>query len=189
MAVNDVQLRAREWSAEPALRAALECLQMGLGFLPGAREWARRVVQGLASSPSTVRAGQLPALFRPDPIERLPQWLAPSSTYLERLNGLPMGAAPARLQRARAAHWLSVARTGLEAALGFPLALVARELGRKTRSAAWAKAQTPARLSDVNDAWRTAAARVEQQKPLTPRTIALPSQEESVARYPDRYAG
>src|SRR5207244_7545285 len=41
--------RAAEWSAEPALRAALECIQMGLGFLPAARDWARQVAQGLAA--------------------------------------------------------------------------------------------------------------------------------------------
>ena len=176
-------------SAEPALRAALECLQMGLGFLPGAREWARRVLQGLATAPSTVLAGHTPPVFRPDPIERLPQWLRPSATYLERKNALPMGAAPARLQRARAGHLWELACVGLVAAVGFPLALAGRELGRKARAATWAKAQTPARLSDVNDAWRTAASRAEQQKPLAPRTISLPTKEESVARYPDRYAG
>jgi len=40
--------RAREWNAEPALRATLECLQMGLGFLPAARTWVHEVARALA---------------------------------------------------------------------------------------------------------------------------------------------
>jgi hypothetical protein len=43
-------------------------------------------------------------------------------------------------------------------------------------------------MSDVNEAWR-AAARVEQQKPITPRTIALPPREEGALRFPDHYKG
>ncbi|NOT32421.1 MAG: hypothetical protein HOP15_18400 [Planctomycetes bacterium] len=30
---------------------------------------------------------------------------------------------------------------------------------------------------------------VERQKPIAPRTISLPTAEESVKRYPDRYLG
>jgi hypothetical protein len=43
-------------------------------------------------------------------------------------------------------------------------------------------------MSDVNEAWR-AAARVEQQKPIAPRTIALPPREEGALRFPDHYKG
>src|SRR5262249_7716303 len=81
--------RAREWSAEPALGATLECVQMGLGFPPEAREWARQVVRSLAVTPDV---GRPAALFRPDPIERLPIWLRPSDAYLARVHALQAGA-------------------------------------------------------------------------------------------------
>ncbi|NOT31135.1 MAG: hypothetical protein HOP15_11860, partial [Planctomycetes bacterium] len=88
MVVGEVIARAREWSAEPALRAILDCIQMGLGFLPSAREWARSLAQGLASATSGPN-GTSSALFRPDPIERLPQWLRPSNAFLARRYALP----------------------------------------------------------------------------------------------------
>jgi putative nucleotidyltransferase-like protein len=182
-----VLARAREWGAGPALRASLECVQMGLGFLPAAREWVRTVAHGLAG-PARNADGQAAALFRPDPFERLPQWLRPSDAFLAARYGLPAGAAKRALQIARARHLAAVLGAGTVAGLGLPLALAERLLARKSRRAAWARAQTPQRLSDVNDAWK-AAARAEQQKPITPRTISLPEPEEGVARFPDHYKG
>lgn len=183
-----VVARAREWNAEPALRAVLECLQMGLGFLPGPREWARQVTQILAAQATSSPRGAALALFRPDPIERLPQWLRPTEAYLAARYALPASSPSARRHLARARHLLEVLGLGVVAGLGFPLALLARRLARPARRASWQAAQTPERMSDVNDAWR-AAARVEQPKSLTPKTIALPEREESVARFPDRYLG
>ena len=46
----------------------------------------------------------------------------------------------------------------------------------------------PQRMSDVSEAFRSAA-RVEQQKPITPKTIALLPQEEGAVRLPDHYKG
>lgn len=186
LAPANVLARAREWGAEPALRATLECIQMGLGFLPGAREWARQVLKGLAGA---TRSGpSASALFRPDPFERLPQWLRPSDAYLTTHFGLAPAPSARSLRLVRARHIAAVLAAGAVAGLGFPLALAARRLARNSRRAAWASAQTPQRMSDVNDAWK-AAARVEQQKPITPRTISLPAREEGVARFPDHYRG
>src|SRR5262245_39724451 len=183
-----VLARAKEWSAEPALRAVLECLQMGLGFLPGAREWVRSLLAGLATATPARAPGSLePALFRPDPIERLPQWLWPPEAFFARRNGRgPRSAAELRLARAR--QVAGVLFAAMVAGLGFPLALLQRRAERSARRGAWARAQTPQRMSDVNEAWR-AAARVEQQKPITPRTIALPPREEGAVRLPDHYKG
>ncbi|HEX6881819.1 MAG TPA: nucleotidyltransferase family protein [Planctomycetota bacterium] len=186
---SEVLARASEWSAQPALRAALECLQMGLGFLPGAREWSRQVAQGLAAAAPPAANGSAPAQFRPDPVERLPQWLRPSDAFLARHQALPSGGGPRALRLARARHVAGVLGQCALAGAAFPLAVVARLLERERRRRLWADASTPQRMSDVNDAWRTAAARVEQQKPLRPRTIALPEDTERVAKYPDRYLG
>jgi hypothetical protein len=79
-------------------------------------------------------------------------------------------------------------RIGVVAGLGFPLALLGRRLARGARRAAWEKAHAPHRMSEVTDAWRSAA-RVEDVKPLVPRTIALPLPEEGVVRLPDHYDG
>jgi putative nucleotidyltransferase-like protein len=178
-----VVARAREWSAEPALRAVIECIQMGLGFLPGAREWARQVAQAVAAA-----AGASSALFRPDPIERLPQWLRPSDAFLAQRYALPKGAEPRARHIARARHLAAVLGATAVAGLGYPLAWLGRHLSRDARRRAWAGAQEPQRLSDVNEAWR-AAARAEQQKPITPRTISLPPPVEGVTRLPDHYKG
>jgi hypothetical protein len=43
-------------------------------------------------------------------------------------------------------------------------------------------------MSDVSSAWR-AAARLDQQKPISPRSISLPPREENVLRFPDHYKG
>jgi hypothetical protein len=129
------------------------------------------------------------ALFRPDPIERLPQWLRPTDAFLTRRYALPTAGSARGLQLARAKHLCEVLGAGATAGLGFPLALLARRIVRGARRAAWSGAQTPQRMSDVSTAWREAAARVEQQKAIAPRTISLPVPEESVKRYPDRYLG
>jgi hypothetical protein len=186
---SEVLSRASEWSAEPSLRSALECLQMGLGFAPGAREWSRQVAQALAAAAPPRPNGAAPAQFRPDPVERLPQWLRPCDAYLVRQHALPASSSARTLRLARARHVAGVLGACAAAGLGFPLALLARRLQRERRRRQWEFAQSPQRLSDVNDALRTAAARAEQQKPLTPRTIALPEEEERVARYPDHYRG
>jgi len=179
-----VLTRAREWGALAALGAVLECVQMGLGFLPGPREWARQVVHGAAAATrDTARA-----LFRPDPIERLPQWLRPSDACLSERQGLPPGASVAALRRARARHLAQVLGGLGFAALSFPAALAARQLARGARRAAWAAAERPERLSDVAEAFQ-AASRVEQMKPVTPRSIQLPTKDESVSRFPDHYRG
>jgi len=183
LAVPALLARAKEWSAEPALRAVLECLQMGLGLLPEARAWARQVVQALAAA-----SGAQTALFRPDPIERLPLWMRPSEAYLARRYALAANAGPKARRLARARHLASLLGAGLVAGAGFPAALIGRQLARNTRRAAWAAASEPQRMSDVSDAFRTAA-RVEQQKPITPKTIALLPQEEGVVRLPDHYKG
>jgi hypothetical protein len=183
LAVADVLARAREWSAEPALRGVLECVQMGLGFLPGAREWARQLAQGLANAPT--HAGC--ALFRPDPIERLPAWLRPKDAFLARRYALST-ASPRALRLARARHLAELAGAGAMAALGLPLALILRRLARTSRRCAWNEAQMPQRRSEVTDSWRSAA-RVEQQKPIAPRTISLLPREEGATRFPDRYLG
>ena len=182
-----VLARAREWSCEPALRVVLECLVMGLGFPSGAREWVRQLAQALAGATPQGSPRAEAALFRPDPIERLPQWIRPPDAFLVRHYVLA-APSPARLRLARARHVAGVLAAGATAAFGFPLALLQRQLARGARRHAWASAQTPQRLSDVNEAWR-AAATAEQQKPLTPRTIALPPREEGALRLPDHYKG
>lgn len=189
LSVAAVLERAREWSAEPALGAALECIQMGLGFLPAARDWARQLAQGLAGAPSNVPKGTTSPLFRPDPFERLPQWLRPSDAFLARRYALAAGSSTRRLRFARARHLAELFGAGAVAGLGFPLALLGRQLARGSRRSAWSGAQSPQRMADVNEAWRDAASRAEQQKPIAPRTIALPPKEEGVTRYPDRYLG
>ncbi len=186
--VAAVLARAREWSAEAALHAVLDCLQMGLGFLPAAREWARQLSQGLAAALPDGRKGNAAALFRPDPIERLPQWLHPTDAFLARRYALAARAPAGTLKRARARHLAELFGTGASAGLGLPLALLLRRLSRPARRAAWSAAQTPERMSDVSEAWRDAA-RLEQQKPIAPRTISLPPQERGVTRFPDRYLG
>lgn len=186
--VGEVLVRAREWSAEPALRAILDCIQMGLGFLPATREWARSLAQGLASAASGPN-GTSSALFHPDPIERLPQWLRPSDAFLARRYALPPQSSTNRLRLARVRHLAEVFGAGANAGFCFPLALLTRRLARSARRAAWSGAQTPQHMSDMTAAWREAAARVERQKPIAPRTISLPTSEESVKRYPDRYLG
>jgi hypothetical protein len=183
-----VLARAKEWSSEPALRAVLECLQMGLGFPPGAREWARSLVPALAASTPAGPRGLEPALFRPDPIERLPQWIWPPDAFFARRFALAAGGSARALRLARARHVAGVVGAGALAGFGLPLALLLRRMARPARREAWARAQTPQRMSDVSEAWR-AAARVEQQKPLTPRTIALPPREEGALRLPDHYKG
>lgn len=183
-----VLARAAEWSSEPALRASLECIQMGLGFPPGAREWARLAAQALAVAVPGGARDLEPALFRPDPIERLPQWLRPSDRFLVRRYALAPGCSARDLQLARARHLAGVLGAGAFAGLGFPLALLQRRIERAARRFAWASAQTPQRMNDVNEAWR-AAARVEQQKPLTPRTISLPPRAEGALQFPDHYKG
>jgi hypothetical protein len=182
-----VLARAREWGAEPALHAVLECLQMGVGFAPAARELVRRLAQGLAGAAGAGRSSASP-LFRPDPIERLPHWLRPSEAFLARRYALAGTSSPRALRLARARHLFGVLAAGAVAGLGYPVALAARQLARKARAAAWASAQTPQRLSDVSESYRSAA-RVEREKPALPRTIRLPSEEERVARFPDRYLG
>jgi hypothetical protein len=186
--VTEVLSRAGEWSAEPALRAALECLQMGLGFLPEARDWARQVAQGVAAAAPPGAIGAAPAQFRPDPIERLPQWLRPSDPFLVRRHALPAGAPVRALRLARARHVAGVLGGCALAGAAFPLALLGRRLQRDLRRKQWEFAQSPQQMGDVSEAWRTAASRAEQQKPLAPKTIAL-DPESSVARYPDRYRG
>jgi hypothetical protein len=179
--------RAREWNAEPALCAVVECIQMGLGFLPGARDWTRALARGLARASAAVGASSR-ALFRPDPIERLPEWLRPTDAFLAARHGLPAAADARALRLLRLRHVAGVVGQGIAAGAAYPLALLQRRLERAARRRAWATAQSSERLSDVNEASR-AAARVEQQKPIAPRKIQLPSEEESVARYPDRYEG
>jgi hypothetical protein len=183
-----VLARAKEWSAEPALRAVLDCLQMGLGLLPGAREWVRSLLAALAAATPARAPGSLgPALFRPDPIERLPQWIWPPDAFFARRDGA--GSVPATVLRlARARQVFGVLGAAVVAGIGLPLALLQRRAERSARRSAWARAQTPQRMSDVNEAWR-AAARVEQQKPIAPRTIALPPREEGALRFPDHYKG
>src|SRR6185436_17169117 len=144
---------------------------MGLGFPAGVREWAAPLAQALAASTPAGPRRFEPALFRPDPIERLPQWLSPSDAFLARRFALRSGCSVRELRIARARHLFEVLGAGAFAALGFPLALLGRWLERSSRRNAWASAQTPQRMSDVNEAWR-AAARVEQMKPITPRSIA-----------------
>ncbi len=185
-----VVARAREWSCEPALRAVLECLQMGLGFASGAREWVRPLAQALAAAaPPAGPRGSETALFRPDPIERLPQWLWPPDAFLARLQALPAGSSARARRLVRARHVAGVLAAGVVAGLGFPLALIQRRLERAARRGAWASTQTPERMSDVNEAWRAAANAAEQQKPLTPRTIALLPRDEGALRLPDHYKG
>jgi hypothetical protein len=179
-----VVARAQEWNAEPALRAVLECLLMGLGFLPEAREWARELARRLAAA-STPGAC---ALFRPDPIERLPLWLRPSEAFLARRYALPLAPATSALRRARARHVALVLGSAALAGAAFPVALLARRLSRDARRRRWQSAQAPQRLSDVTEAWR-AAARVEQQQPIAPRAVRLLPQEEGALRFPDHYKG
>lgn len=186
--VAAVVARAREWSAEAALHAVLDCLQMGLGFLPAAREWARQLSQALAAALPHGRKGNAAALFRPDPIERLPQWLHPTDEFLARRYALARGASARTLNWARARHLAELVRAGATAGAGYPLALLLRRLARPVRRTIWDAAQTPQRMSDVSTAWRDAA-RLEQQKPIAPRTISLPPAEEGVTRFPDRYLG
>lgn len=188
LALGAVLARAQEWSSEPALRATLECLQMGLGFLPGAREWVHQAARSLAAATLPGGRGLEPAVFRPDPIERLPQWLWPPDTFLRRRYALPPGTSVRELRLARARHLAAVLGACAFAGLGFPLALLARRMARTARRNVWTAAQAPQRMSDVNEAWRTAA-RVEQLKPLTPRTIGLPPLEEGALRLPDHYKG
>ncbi|MSR62509.1 MAG: hypothetical protein EXS08_08695 [Planctomycetes bacterium] len=188
LAVPALLARAQEWSAEPALRATLECLQMGLGFLPAARAWARQVVQALAGSAAAGTNGAQAALFRPDPIERLPLWVRPSEAYLARRYALAANAGPQARKLARARHLASLLGAGLLAGVGYPAALVGRQLARSSNRAAWAAAGEPQRMSDVSEAFRSAA-RVEQQKPITPKSIALLPQEEGAVRLPDHYKG
>jgi len=175
--------RAREWSAEPALRAALSCAQTGIGFSPSAREWSRAVALGLAKGAATEGS----PLFRPDPIERLPQWLRPSEAFLARRARLKTPA-PRALQLARARHYAEMLSQGAFALLGIPVALLQRRLQRSERRTSFAEAQTPQRLSAVSAAWKDAQ-KVEQQQALTPRTIALLPVEEGVKRLPDHYDG
>jgi hypothetical protein len=179
--------RAREWNAEPALRAVLECIQMGLGFPPAVREWVRPLAQALAAAAPGGARGTEPALFRPDPIERLPQWLRPSDAFLERRYALRAKSSARELGLARARHVAGVLCAGAFAGLGFPLAVLVRRLQRAARRDAWASARTPQRMSDVNEDWRAAA--LEHQKPITPRTISLPPREEGALRFPDHYKG
>jgi hypothetical protein len=179
-----VVARAQEWNAEPALRAVLECLLMGLGFLPEAREWARELARRLAAAATPGAC----ALFRPDPIERLPLWLRPSAAFLARRHALPLAPATSALRRARARHVALVLGSAALAGAAFPVALLARRLSRDARRRRWQSAQAPQRLSDVTEAWR-AAARVEQQQPIAPRAVRLLPQEEGALRFPDHYKG
>ncbi len=188
LALGTVLARAQEWSSEPALRAALECLQMGLGFPPGAREWVHQAARSLAAATPPGVRGLEPALFRPDPIERLPQWCWPPDTFLRRRHALRPGSSVRELRLTRVRHLAGVLHECAFAGLAFPLALLARRMERGARRNAWAEAQKPQQMSAVNEAWRTAA-RVEQLKPLTPRTISLPEREEGALRFPDHYKG
>lgn len=169
--------RAREWNAEAPLQAALECLQTGLGLAPEAREWARRATLALARSASGVRHSPT---FRPDAIERLPQWLRPEAGYLTRRHG--------SVSRGRVRHGLELARQGAVAGLGWPIAWLQRRLERDRNRAAWEEAQRPDKLADVTAAWR-AAQRVEEQSPIRPRTLSLPVRDPDENRLPDHYAG
>jgi len=192
--VADVLARAQEWSAEPALCAALQCIQSGLGFSPPAREWARAVALGLARVPARVpprlpgATSSLVALFRPDPIERLPHWAGPSEDYLARRFDLDAQASLRDRRLARARHLADLATQGALAAALWPPALLARRLGRDSSRRAWAGATSPQRLSEIKDAWR-AEVLLEKQKPLAPRTVSLPEPEEGRLRLPDRYLG
>lgn len=183
-----VLARAREWDAEPALRAVLECLQMGLGFPPASRDWVQRAARSLAAAARPRTPRRESALFRPDPIERLPQWLWPDDAFLVRRYALHEKCTARELRVARARHVVGVFGACALAGLGFPLALLARRMERRARRDHWATAQSPQRMSDVNEAWR-AAARVEQLKPVTPRPISLPPREEGALRFPDHYKG
>ena len=101
--------RAAEWSAEPALCAALECLQMGLGFRTETRAWVRHVARELARRSGAHSTAQ--TLFRPDPIERLPQWAQPSNAYLAWRYAIGAGGGPRALKIARARHLAGLFRT------------------------------------------------------------------------------
>lgn len=169
--------RAREWNAEAPLQAALECLQTGLGLEAEAREWARRATQALART--TAGARPSPA-FRPDPIERLPQWVRPESSLLQRRHG--------SLSRGRVRHGLELVRQASVAGLGWPIACLQRRLERQQQAAAWDEARRPDRLADVTAAWR-AAQRAEEQSPIRPRTLSLPVRDPHETRLPDHYAG
>ena len=178
-----VVARAREWNAEAALRAVLECLTMGLGFLPAAREWTRAVAGPLAATPAPNQA-----VFHPDPIERLPHWLRPGPTTLARRAHLAASPSPRALQLARTRHLSEAALHGLFALLAYPAALLARQLSRSTRAATLATLSDPSRQSDLAATFKTNA-RVDDMKPITPRTIALEPREESASKYPDHYRG
>lgn len=180
--------RARQWRAEAPLSAALQCLQSGLGFVAPARDWARSVAMDLARGPRGVaQPNALPATFRPDPIERLPLWARPTEDFLVRRYAIERATRPA-LARAQALHYATLLVQGTVALLGLPIALVQRWMDRGQRDEALARAQSPQRQTDVVDAWR-ASQRLEQQKAITPRTLALPPPEEGAQRYPDHYAG
>jgi hypothetical protein len=161
---------------------------MGLGFPLGAREWVQQAARSLAAAAQPRVHGLEPAVFRPDPIERLPQWFWPLEAFLRRRYALRAKSTVRELRLGRARHVAGVLATCAFAAFGFPLALLVRRMERNARRDRWASAQSPQRMSDVNEAWR-AAARVEQLKPLTPRTISLPPREEGALRLPDHYKG
>jgi len=175
--------RAREWNAEAALCAVLECLTMGLGFLPAAREWTRAVAGPLAAA-----ARPNPAVFFPDPFERLPHWLRPDPTTLARCTPLAGTPSTQLLRLARARHLLRAGLLGLFALVAFPFALLARQLSRSTREATFTALSDPAKQSDLAAAFKTTA-RVDDMKPITPRAIALEPREESASKYPDHYRG
>jgi len=69
-----------------------------------------------------------------------------------------------------------------------PRRLLARRLERQARLRAWERARSAQSTQDLARA-RQAAARVEEHRPVTPSTIALPAEEESVSRFPDHYDG
>jgi hypothetical protein len=183
LSVRTLLARAREWSAEAALRAVLECLQMGLGFTPAAREWVRQVLLGLASSPASAE----PVDLGPDVIERLPRWLSPSTDYIVRRAELGPGSTPRDLQRARARHVAAVLLFLAAAGLAYPCALLGRRLARTTRQRARACASSPERLQELGSEVRANARLEQERRPRTPQTVSLLPREETAFALPEKY--
>ncbi len=161
--------RAREWNAEEPLRATLECLQMGLGFPPGPREWVRQVALGLASPGGHT----LPSFeFRSEVIERLPRWILPPHADLCRLHGLDANAGAPALRRAMIRQATRVLGRVALLGLAWPFALLARRLARSARRKRWERARRDPRRFEL-DASRHAVPRSELEKPRGLKSLSL----------------
>lgn len=169
--------RAHEWCGEEALRATLECIHGGLGFLPGAKEWVRQVLLGLAPQgaglPARAPAGAEPAYdFRADIVERLPRWFLPPQAYLVRRYQLPVDASPGKRRAVRAEHIARVLLHGTLALSLFPAALLARRLSRPARRRGLEQARGSERAQDAVLDWLQAARAASAPRSVL-RTVAL----------------